>query len=97
MKDVAMKGDKALILNTYLDKSLIGTVVNVLSDPEMHTGILKNGVMLPMCWCNQVDIPNTFGIGIDPFCWHNTAWLLPLRGNPDSLTWTTETGRSVKA
>lgn len=95
MNDVAMKGDKALILNTYLDKSLIGTVVNVLSDPQMSAGVLADGTKLPPQWCNEIDIPAP--ITFWPFMYMPTAWLLPLRGNPDALTVETEEGRSVKA
>lgn len=97
MRDVAKKGDRAMILNARLNKSAIGAVVNVLSDPQMTTGVLRDGTRLPARWANEIDWPAAVDFGLGPNIWHDTAWLLPLRGDPDAQTWTTEQGRKVGA
>lgn len=91
--DVAKKGDRALVVGLPLSPNTNGTVVLVMSDPYVDRLGTPAGT-LPAELINTVDRPGWNGAACSVI---PTRCLVPLSGDPDAQTWTTEQGRKVDA
>lgn len=87
MRDVARKGDRALIVGLTVWYELNGLIVDVLTDPEVHTFTdARTGRIITGRQANQVDL-----VAADKrYGWIATESLIPLR-DPDADVTVTRT------